>query len=252
MKNKYFKIIPLLLICITSIFCNAQKEGCVVTNTNDTLKIASINHMPSFYNYSFLGNPDTMYEVVTHLKPKGKMKIKVSDIRYLKIIDLKNKDTSIYIPIKDSARLYTYGHDISKVDKMKKRKRYIKATTFTFYRFQKVLVAKGNLSIYVKNYAVEVYTGNDVIGANDFDDYMDVAIFSNNKQVVTIYDNDSQNDKLNIAKAVLQFVNTRYKLNLTHDELVNKYFAQGVAFDKQKKLFNFIIDKEAELEKQEK
>lgn len=224
----YFQIILLLLICVTEISCGAYKEGyaitnnsCIVTNNNDTISGTSYQ-LEDFLNFPY-GNAPTPLTIKNKIQ---KININLSDIKNIYFINKKKQDTATYIV--DSNDLW------------------------------QLLATKNNLKIYEKYYCEDAgYTvctdpGNPGgICSEVYNTYEIVSIFSDKMQIVQLYSISLRGlpiDNVYRVKFVLQFVNTRYKLNLTHDELVKNYFVQGVGFDKQKKLFDFILEKEAGLE----
>ena len=97
-----------------------------------------------------------------------------------------------------------------------------------------------------------------IYGVNDPDfgavyaKYLDITIFSDTVQKVQVYNDYDYHLTISnvpiVTKQFLLFINTRYKLNLTHNELLN-YIELRKPLQNQTKFFNFILDKEAELEK---
>ena len=210
----YFSIVLLMILCVASISCSIQKEGYVITNTNDTIR----------GNFKLLMKPPIYHvsapiQIFTVYKNKNiKVDIKAGDIKNIDVIDKKKKDTSTYI----------FFHD----------------------DFWRQLAANDNLGIYVRNFMAHI---GSWYRNEDYAEYEDVIILPDKERKIQIYVYSGVQDDYNfIAQQVLQFINTRYSLNFTHDELVNNYFIQGVDFEKQKKLFEFILDKEIELENNSK
>ncbi len=213
MYLKYLSIM-LFMSVFYGISCSAQKQGYVVTNTNDTIKgkfKLEISHGSSAYGAPMV----------------------------FAVYNLKNAKTNIYI---DS---------IKKIDIVKGEKI---SDSYIIYdnSIWQMAVAKNDLGIYKRDYKT-ISTDNNatiynpVTGNNDANTSLDYAtkyeafaIFSGKTQIVQIY-NDVHNYSL-IQKDILQFINDRYKVKLTKWKIIKS----------QQKLFDFILDKEAELEQQGK
>ena len=208
---KYYFSIIFLLICIMSVSCSAQKNGYIVTNTNDTIK-GNFKLTIS----SALSPDSTPMTVFTVYSENTKTNIKLSNISKINVVKRK-KVTATYI--------------ISDND------------------FWQLLVAKGNIGIYKRNYNVsecgyvnspssDIYYGDTLCYKHK---YEDISIFLKNEQIEQIY-NNARNDYSYIKSETLRFINTRYKIRLTKWKDIKS----------QNKLFDFILDKEVELEQQGK
>ena len=113
--------------------------------------------------------------------------------------------------------------------------------------FWRLLTNKENLGIYIRNYTVHKGSYYDAYNTliDNNGNYADIAIFSGATLKIQIY---STSQNVSIGKAVLQFINTRYDLSLTYTELLN-YITVNEDIGHQKKLFDFILEKETALEK---
>lgn len=218
------KWLALAVICMAEISCNTQKECYVITNNSDTIK-GECNQLKYSLKFPY---DSIMTPFIVNKDKKTKIDINITDIKSINLINKRKRDTTTYV---------IFGNDL-----------------------WRLLAAKNDIGIYERNYVTDAgysiasdagsITNNSY--AEVYNYYDDVAIFSNRILIIYIIDNLLYPYPPSIGKAVLQFINIRYNLNLTHDELVNNYFVQGKDFEYQTKLFNFILDKETELEKQEK
>jgi len=209
-----------------------QRVGYVVTNANDTIKgrFAELSYYAGnfacIYNNSVPATQSTTFTIKNE-STNTKMFINVNSIKSFNVIDKKNKVISAYI--------------------------------FNTY-FWKVLAKKDNLGIYMKyhlknegmHFSLDV---NDINFATpDYSEIIDIAIFSDTVQKVQVYsDYDYYLTISNVpivTKQLLPFINTRYNLSLAKDELLN-YIELRKPLQNQTKLFNFILDKEAELKQTE-
>jgi hypothetical protein len=218
MKNKYSKIILLMLICNTGILCNAQ-NGYIVTNSNNIIKGEII------WRYKTLLVPTY---VALRNEQNKKERIEASDIKYVRIKEKKKIDSTTYMPVE------AIGKSILK-------------KIIPIYFIWKVLAAKDSLSICVMNYSGSdegVMTGNP-----EDDEYESIAIFFGKAQAATIYNGLqlTNKDKSYIGQQVLQFIYSRYNLILMPKELSN-YFVDKNDFEHQKKLFDFILGLETDFE----
>jgi hypothetical protein len=195
--------------------------------------------------YLLSNEQDMMYTIQTHRKPNKSLKIKVEDIKYIQTINLKHKDTNIYIPIIDT--IHTTIGVSEKTEKinlltLSKEKIVIKDTQYIRYIFWQLLAIKGNLCICKRLW-------QETVGWAPYDESTvtnkDIALFDDGKQKMMIYSGLRIDNPSGIA--ILHLINARYNINLTHDELLN-YIDQNKDIEYQKKLFDFILDKEAALE----
>jgi len=208
-----------------------QRVGYVVTNANDTIKgkFAELSYYAGkfacIYNNSVPATQSTTFTIKKE-NTNTKMFINVNSIKSLYVVDKKNRVTSTYI--------------------------------FNTY-FWKLLFAKGNWGIYTKyhlknegmHFSLDV---NDINFATaDYSEIIDISIFSDTVQKVQIPSDFGDNLPLTIymaiyvTKQLLPFINARYNLSLTQNELLS-YIELRKPLQNQTKLFNFMLDKEAELE----
>jgi len=206
--------------------CGTLGNGFVLTNNNDTIR-GMINILPDVGRYSpifddcvyFTSGSSTDSTTFFVKNRNGKVFIKTNDIKSLNFVDKKNKVTSTYI--------------------------------FNIY-FWKLLITKDNLSVYIRYYIGDARTEMNW-NLNEYEKnyykYEAIAIFSDKILKVQIY-SGYQLTMYNHqdTKQLLQFINTRYNLSLTQNELLS-YIELRKPPQKQTKLFDFILDKEAELEK---
>jgi len=233
--------------------CNAQKVGYVVTNNNDTIKAYSINTNALIIPNPFYPIKSPTYMVITQLKPKKKVKMSASDIRELKVMDLKQKDTSTYLLIGDTVTFKIYMNKPSSKFNfltLEKKKLVRRDTQIISYKFWKVLYTKNNLSICNLNWTV-----NDAMSIyenNEYRDYEALAIISNKNKKTPIYTweprGNPKKDIPELSDSLLKFINIRYNLIMPSGE-VNQYMDGGKDIEHQTRLFELILDKEAELEK---
>jgi len=229
--------------------CNAQKVGYIVTNTNDTIKTYSI---PDPYGWN---NHYYYYKLITQLKPKKKTKIYTNDICELKVIDLKLKDTITYLMIEDTVHIKMFIAEPSSkfnFSTLEKRKLVRRDSQLVVYNFWKVLYIKNNLSIcnltWTVNFASSVYDNNEYRG------YEALAIISNKNKKTPIYTweprSNPKKDIPELSDSLMKFINMRYNLIISPEEF-KKYMDSGKDIESQTKLFDFILDKEAELEEKQ-
>jgi hypothetical protein len=222
MYSKYhISTILLFLICLISISCNPREIGYVLTNNNDTITsvFAMYRGVPYVYENSDNSGPVSPTTFIVKNKNK-KDTIKVCDIKSINFVDKRNKSISIYI-----------------------------FNTF----FWKLLTTKNTFGIYVRYYDNSTgymsYLGNVVVQGYADENDIEIAIFFGKEQKAVIYSGTEIKTLSGQAKRILNAINTRYNLNLTQDEFFKKYIDKTKDFEHQTKLFEFILDKEAELEK---
>ena len=112
-----------------------------------------------------------------------------------------------------------------------------------------LLAAKGNIKICHRFYIGQLENPLNISMSDGSNSSEDIAIFSGKEQKAMIYSGNYYPRPLRkrkIAQEVLQFINTRYHLNLTNDELV-KYIIEKDKFEDWTKLFDFILAQETEL-----
>jgi len=216
-----------------SISCSPlQKRGYLITYANDTIKgrFAEFSYyagnIACIYNNSLPATQTTTF-TIKNANTNTNNLIKMKDIKSLNVVDKKNKVTSTYI--------------------------------FNTY-FWKVLAKKDNLGIYMKyhlknegvHFSLNINDPN--FATTDFNEIIDIAIFSDTVQKVQVYNDYDYHLTISnvpiVTKQLLLFINTRYKLSLTKNELLN-YIDQRKSLQNQTKLYNFILDKEAELEEKQ-
>ena len=151
-----------------------------------------------------------MYTIQTHRKPNKSLKIKVEDIKYIQTINLKHKDTNIYIPIIDT--IHTTIGVSEKTEKinlltLSKEKIIIKDTQYIRYFFWQLLATKGNLCICKRLW-------DETFGWAPYDESTvtneDIALFDDGKQKMMIYSGLRIDNPSGIA--ILHLINTRYNI----------------------------------------
>jgi len=237
--------ILILIIYLINISCSAKKIGYVVTNVNDTIKTYSL---PNGWNTYF-----SYYKLITQLKPRKKTKIYANDILELKVIDLKQKDTITYLHVGDMVNIkMRIAEPSSKFNflTLEKRKLVRRDTQLVVYNFWKVLYTKNNLSI-----CNLTWTVNDAMSideTNGYRGYEALAIISNKNKKTPIYTweprSNPKKDIPELSDSLLKFINIRYNINMSSGDL-NQYMDDEKDIEYQTRLFELILDKEAELEK---
>jgi len=228
LRNIFLAILT-LPIYLMSISCSPlQKRGYLITYANDTIKgrFAELSYyagnIACIYNNSVPATTSTTFTIKDANTNTNNL-IKVNDIKSLNVVDKKNKVTSTYI--------------------------------FNTY-FWKLLFAKGNLGVYMKyhlKYAGMYSFDEPECCGPAYRKCEDIAIFLDSVQKVQIYSGYQLtiiDNKFQVSEQILPFINKRYNLSLTQDELL-KYINQGETLQNQTYLYNFILDKEAELEEKQ-
>jgi hypothetical protein len=192
--------------------CSAQKEGYVVTNNNDTIK-GKFKLPPIWLLMEGKPIPQTLFSIREHdnSNKNTKINIKIVDIKNIKIIKNNRNDTSTYFILNN--------------------------------KLWELLAVKDNLSIRQRDFEQHGPYG----GINDWDRFEELALFIGKKQYISIYSVNldikvytNKSYKKARDRAIIEFINMRYNQKFSTND-----------FKDDKAMYNYILDKELELEQQE-